>query len=74
VRINRNALLDLVYAQSSTTEWSGGRIERKAWGLRIMLRQTVEEHCIEERFVHLDSAVVVDESQPGKSVHEEADA
>jgi hypothetical protein len=53
---------------------TGGRFEPKARRLRIMLRQAVEEHCFEKRFVYLDSTVVVNESQPAKAVHEEADA
>ena len=39
-----------------------------------MLRKAIEEHCFEERFVDLDAAIVVNEPEPAKSVHEEADA
>jgi hypothetical protein len=38
-----------------------------------MLWKAVEEHCVEKRFVYLDSAVVINKSQPAKSVHEKAD-
>src|ERR1035437_7251231 len=49
---------------------SGG----KARCLRAMLRKTIQEDCFEERFVNLDAAVVVNEPEFAKAVHEEADA
>jgi len=36
---------------------TGGRFEPKARRLRIMLRQAIEEHCLEKRFVYLDSTL-----------------
>ncbi len=42
--------------------------------LRTMLRKAIEEHRFEERFVYLNSAVVVNEPESAKAVHEEADA
>jgi len=39
-----------------------------------MLRKAIEEHCFEKRFVDLDAAIVVNEPEPAKSIHEEADA
>ena len=42
--------------------------------MRAVLRKMIEEHCFEERFVNLDAAVVVNESELAETVHEEADA
>src|ERR1035441_7529870 len=39
-----------------------------------MLRKAIKEHCFEKRFVNLDAAVVVNESESAKAVHEEANA
>ena len=42
--------------------------------VRDVLRKVIEEDCFEERFVNLDAAVVVNEPEFAKAVHEEADA
>jgi hypothetical protein len=42
--------------------------------LRDRLRKAIEEDCFEERFMNLYTAVVVNEPEFAKAVHEEADA
>src|ERR1035438_6100253 len=46
---------------------------RKAWLLGIVLGQLIEEEHIEQRLMHLDAAVVGDEAELAKAIHEKAD-
>jgi hypothetical protein len=41
---------------------------------RDMLRKAIEEDCFQERFMNLYAAVVVNEPEFAKAVHEGADA
>ena len=42
--------------------------------LSIVIGQLIEQNCVQQRLVHLDAAVVADEAELAKAIHEEADA
>jgi len=42
--------------------------------LGVVLGQLIEQDHVEQRLVYLDAAVVVDEAEFAKAIHEEADA
>src|ERR1700733_462153 len=43
------------------------------WILRVVLRQLIEQNHVEQRPMNLDAAVVADETEFAKAIHEEAD-
>ena len=65
--------------RSSSTELRHGAVRRgfrfggKARLLRFVLRKAIEQDCFQERFMNLYAAVVVNEPEFAKAVHEEAD-
>ena len=46
----------------------------QGWPLRVVAGELIEENHIEQGLVHLDAAVITDQAESAKAIHEEADA